>query len=44
MNEKARPITFWFGTIQKNLKKHLFVIDPSSDEKSHKVSWFNFTH
>jgi hypothetical protein len=44
MNEKARPITFWFGTSQKHLKKHLFVIDPSSDEKSHKVSWFNFTH
>jgi hypothetical protein len=44
MNEKATPITFWFGTSQKLLKKHLFIIDPSSDEKSHKVSWCNFTH
>lgn len=44
MKEKAQPITFWFGTSQKNLKKHLFVIDPSEDKKSHKVSWFNFTH
>ena len=44
MNEKARPITFWFGTSQKHLKKHLFVVDPSSDKNSHKVSWFNFTH
>jgi hypothetical protein len=44
MKEKAQPITFWFGTSQKRLKKHLFVIDPSEDKSSHKVSWFNFTH
>lgn len=44
INEKAQPITFWFGTSQKLLKKHLFIISPSEDRQSHKVSWFNFTH
>ena len=44
MNEKACPITFWFGTSQEFLKKHLFVIDPGTNESTHKVSWLNFTH
>jgi hypothetical protein len=44
MNEKARPITFWFATSQKLLKKHVFVVDPGVDEHTAKVSWFNFTH
>ncbi|MDD2763371.1 MAG: hypothetical protein PHE83_05290 [Opitutaceae bacterium] len=44
MKEKAQSILFWYATSQKNLKKHVFVIDPTSDGKSHKVSWFNYTH
>ncbi len=44
MKDKAQTILFWYATRQKQLKKHVFVIDPTPDGKSHKVSWFNFTH
>jgi len=44
MKEKAQTILFWFATRQKQLKKHVLVIDPTPGGDSHKVSWFNFTH
>ena len=44
MKDKAKPILLWYATRQKKLKKHVFVIDPNPDGKSHKISWFNFTH
>lgn len=42
MKDKAQPIMFWLATRQIRLKKHVFVIDPTSDGGGHKVSWFNY--
>jgi hypothetical protein len=44
MKDKAQSILFWYATRQKQLKKHVVVIDPTSSGRSHKVSWFNLTH
>jgi hypothetical protein len=44
MKDKAQSILFWYATRQKQLKKHVVVIDPTSGGKSHKISWFNLTH
>ena len=44
MKSKAQSILFWYATQQKRLKKHVFVIEPTSDGKSHRVSWVNLTH
>lgn len=42
MRDKAHPILHWLTTSQQNLKKHVFVVDPSPDEEGHILSWFNF--
>jgi hypothetical protein len=43
MKEKARAILFRYATARSRLKKHVFVVEPTTDEKSHLISWFNFS-
>lgn len=42
MRVKAPPILHWLTTSQQNLKKHVFVVDPSPDAEGYLLSWFNY--